>query len=134
MTRKVAGDSHTNGPIREQKMTRRTVGYLAAGVMSCGVLGVWATFSLHPVAADRVVGTLAIVAFVLAAIALRRRSWTLLPLVAACWFAYVLVWATFIAPDDGSMSIRGLTYALYNALLVMAAAVTLVIVKLDQRR
>lgn len=64
-------------------MTKRTVSYLSVGVMSCGVLGLWATFSLRGVDADRVVGTLAIVAFVLAVIALRRRSWTRLPLVAA---------------------------------------------------
>ena len=132
MTRKVAGDSHTNGPIREPKMTKRTIGYLASGVMSCGVLGLWATFSLRGVAADRVVGTLAIVAFVLALIALRRRSWTRLPLVASCWFAYVLVWVAYIGPDD-PMAIEGLAYAFDNALLVMAAAVTLVIVKHDQR-
>ena len=133
MTRNVAGDSHTNGPIREQKMTRRTVGYLASGVMSCGVLGVWATFSLHPVVASRVVGTAGIVAFALALIALRRRSWTRLPLVAACYFAFVLVVNTF-SPDDDPMSIDGLGYVLLSALLVMAAAVTLVIVKHDQRR
>ena len=107
-------------------MTKRTVGYLAVGVMSCGVLGLLATFSLRGVAADRVVGTLAIVAFVLAVIALRRRSWTRLPLVAACWCAYVLVWVAYIGPDD-PMAIAGLAYVLDNVLMVMAGAVTLVI-------
>ena len=130
MTRNVADVSHTNGPIGEPKLTKRTVGYLAVGVMSCGVLGLVATFSLRGVAADRVVGTLAIVAFVLAVIALRRRSWTRLPLVASCALAFVLVMAALAANDD-PMSIAGLAYAFYNALLVMAAAATLVIVKLD---
>lgn len=108
-------------------MTKRTVGYLAVGVMSCGALGLCATFSLPPVVAGRVVGTAGIVAFVLALIALRRRSWTRLPLVAACWCAYVLVSATFIAPDRDPMAIAALAYVLYNVLMVMAGAVTLVI-------
>ena len=41
--------------------------------------------------------------------------------------------AGFIGTDD-PMDIAALGYAFYNTLIVMAAAVTLVIVKLDQRR
>ena len=115
-------------------MTKKTVSYLSVGVMSCGVIGLLATFSLNAQTATRVVGSTAIVAFVLAVIALRRRSWTRLPLVAACWCAYVLASATFIDPDDDPMAIAALAYVVYGALLVVAGAVTLVIVKHDQRR
>lgn len=94
--------------------------------MSCGALGLGATFSsLSGMATDRIVGTAAIVAFVLALFALRRRSWTRLSLVAACAFAGALVFTAFIEPDDpGALAL--VVYVFYNALLVTAGAVTLV--------
>ena len=85
---------------------------------------------------DRTVGIAAIVALVLAVIALRRRSWTRLSLVAACAFAGALVFTASIEPHDDSMDVSVLAYVLYNTLLAMAAAVTLAItiVNHDQRR
>lgn len=84
---------------------------------------------------DRVVGTAAIVAMVLAVIAVRRRNWTRPPLLAVCAFAFVLVDSAFVESDDPS-AIKGPAYVFYNALLVMAAATTLVITILehDQQR
>lgn len=113
-------------PRDEQRMTKRTAGFLAVGVMLCGAVGLWATFSsLSNVGKDRVVGTAALVALALAVIALRRRSWTRLPLLAVCAFAGVLVYSAFLEPYD-PMAIAGPAYLFYNALLVMTGAVTLV--------
>lgn len=114
-------------------MTERTVSYLAVGVMLCGAVGLCATFSSSSdKAVERIVGAAAIVAFVLAICALRRRSWTRLPLVGACAFAGVLTSASFEADDD-PMAIAGLAYALYDTLLILTAAVTLLILLVEHR-
>lgn len=119
-------------------MTNRTVGFIAVAIVLCGALGLWATgsSSLSSETADRIVGTVAIVAMVLAACALRPRSWTRLSLAAACAFAGALVFTAFIEPHDDSMDASVVAYLLYNILLVMAATVTLVIsiIKHDERR
>ncbi len=115
-------------------MTKRTVGYLAFGVMLCGVGGLWVMFSgLSNLVIGRLIGTMGFIALVLAATALGRRSWTRLPLLAACAVAAVLISSGFFDSRDPSAN-AGPAYLFYNSLLIMAAAVTLGIVKLGHSR
>ena len=92
----------------------------------CGALGAWAAgnSSLSWQASDRVVGVAGILAFILAAIALGRRSWARLPLLAACVFADMLTWTVYFDWSDG---MTGFAYLGLSYLIILAAGLALVV-------
>lgn len=106
-------------------MRPTTTWVLAGVVIVCGALGAWAAgnSSLSWQASDRVVGVAGILAFILAAIALGRRSWARLPLLAACVFADMLTWTVYFDWSDG---MAGFAYLGLSYLMILAAGLALV--------
>lgn len=115
-------------------MSKGVVGYLCLGTIASGAIGIWATFSsLNGTATDGVVGVAAVVAFMLSAAALFRRSWTRLPLALTCAIAGALIYSAFIEPDEPS-AIDGPAYFFYNSLLIVIGSVTLISSRLTSER
>jgi hypothetical protein len=112
--------------------SRRTSAALTLGVVACGVFGAWAAgaspWSESEI--DRSVGLAGIVAFVLAALALFRRSWARLPLIATCVLAVMLTQsALFTEYDPSAMTLFG--YFALSCLLIVAPSFALVIMLAD---
>ena len=101
---------------------------LTGCVITCGVFGAWAAGASpwSGPAIVRSVGVAGILAFILAAIALLRRSWARLPLLAACAIAGLLTQAAlFDWHEPSDMNLFG--YFALNILMILAAGLALVI-------
>ena len=109
-------------------ITRTVAGGLIAGVLSCGAFGVWLVLgsSLKEPAIDHAVGVTAMVACVLAAIAMLRRSWARVPLLASCVLSGWLMKESLFEEYDPS-DMTGFPYFALNVLTVFAASVALFI-------
>ena len=115
-------------------MTRRVAGGLIAGVIACGAFGEWLVFAseLKVPAIDRAVGATAMVACVLAAIALLRRSWARVPLVGVCVIAGLLTKSALFDPYDPS-DLTGFEYFATNVLIIIASSVAFFISLAENR-
>ncbi len=107
-------------------MTEGVVSKLAISIACCGVVGIISALQLDGTTADRTVGALAIVAMALAVIALRRRSWTRLPLLVVCVFAYGLIAGSLLTNDDATGP-SAYAYTALNVPVVISALVAFVI-------